>query len=117
MGLDQHLYRYSVLNRSQTEYDAAVLAGSRSLKDRVLRKKQSAGYRLFVDHQFSSKDVGSNFVLFLTTSLFEFFLTDDFLDEAKSDQLAMLREVILSLPSSRSSEPSMVNKLRWYWDV
>ena len=49
---------------------------------KINRKKQSAGYRLFVDHQFVSKHVGSGFVLFLTTSLFEFYLTDDFLDNA-----------------------------------
>ena len=95
------LYGYSSSNRSQSSHDSAVLTGCRSLKDRVLRKKQSAGYRLFIDSQFISKNVGSNYVLFLTTSLFEFFLTDDFLDGAGSDQLSMLRSVILCLPPSK----------------
>ena len=96
------LHGYAALRRSEQNDAASILSGCRALKDRVLRKKQSAGYRLFVDHQFGSKHVGSGFVLFLTTSLFEFYLTDDFLDEGVSDQLAMLRQVILCLPPSQS---------------
>jgi hypothetical protein len=96
------LHGYAALHRSDDVDASAVLHGCRSLKDRVLRKKQSAGYRLFVNHQFASKHVGSTFVLFLTTSLFEFFLTDDFLDDAGSDQLAMLRQVIHCLPPTQT---------------
>lgn len=95
------LYRYAAMKRSEKDDALAVLSGCRSLKDRVLRKKQSTGYRLFVDREFGSQHVGSSYILFLTTSLFEFFLTDDFLDDADSDQLAMLRQVIFCLPSSQ----------------
>ena len=94
------LFNYAALNLTAQTSFRRTLLGCRSLKDRVLRKQQSAGYRLFVDHNFVHKDVGTSYVLFLTTSLFEFFLTDDFLDEGPSDQISMLKNIVLSLPES-----------------
>ena len=94
------LHKYATSSLTSESRLRRILLGCRSLKDRIFRKEKSTGYRLFIDQNFVHKDVGSSYVLFLTTSLFEFYLTNDFLDGAASDQLSMLKQIILCLPES-----------------
>lgn len=91
------LYHYSN-DPSFLDFKSKSLMGSRILKDRVIRKKQSAGYKLFVRNDFKSAIIETPYLLFLTTSLFEFYLTDDFLDGAVSDQLSMIKQILSCIP-------------------
>jgi len=73
--------------------------GFKSLYSRIYKKTNVSSYRLFVTKEYVQQSVVCGpYVLFLHTSLFEFYATTDYLDGALSDQISILNLLCQSLP-------------------
>ena len=120
------LYNYYRRRELSKDYkrNEVILNGKKMLYDRIFKKKQTGNYKLFVTSEYNEKQKDNeDYILFLHTSLFEFFATDDYLKDQRSDQIAIiskLSEVIAETnkkliirfhPNSKNSDKIFKNKI------
>tara|TARA_B100000674_G_C37936190_1_gene960400 strand:+ start:798 stop:2324 length:1527 start_codon:yes stop_codon:yes gene_type:complete len=109
---------------SQYKEEDGIIQGKKMLYDRIFNKKQSGNYKLFVTNKFREDSIDKGeYVLFLHTSLFEFYVTRDYLKGGKSDQVAAMEELCKVLgklkmklilrfhPNSRGSDERFKERL------